>query len=86
MDIKIELLEYLEIVSGLNNKLFLLRCSDGSDKEYEIVQEALDRISFSRQTLDNPTFDSKIIVENLDFIVHAIKNLRERKYVKLILT
>ena len=70
----------------LNNKLFNMRCSDGSDKEYEIVQEAFDRISISMQNLDNSTFDSKIVVENLDFIVHAIQNLRERKYVKLILT
>lgn len=82
VDIKIELQEYLDIVNGLNNKLFHLRSSDGSDKEYEIVQETIDRIAFSKQTLDTPTFDSKVVVENLDFIVHSIKNLRERKFVK----
>jgi len=77
--------EYLNIVNTLNDKLFNLRCSDGSDKEFQIIQETLDRICISKQILGTPTFDSKVIVENLDFIVHSIKNLRERKFVKKIL-
>jgi len=69
----------------LNNKLFNVRNSDGSDKEYELINEIFDRINLSRQLLEKRYFDSKIIVENLDYIVHSIKNIRERKYVIQIL-
>lgn len=45
----------------------------------------MERINVSRDLINFPFFDSRHIVENIDFIVHGIKNVKERKFVKVIL-
>ena len=79
---KIELKEYRNIVRVIKDKLFSLRTSDGSSKEYEIISSINEKIDFAENLISFPNYDSKQIVESINFVVIEIKSLKERKYVQ----
>jgi len=80
--LKIELKEYRNIVRVIKDKLFSLRTSDGSSKEYEIISSINEKIDFAENLISFPNYDSKQIVESINFVVIEIKSLKERKYVQ----
>ena len=73
--------EYRNIVGTIKDKLFSLRIADGSSKEYEIITAINEKIDIAENLIRFPNYESKHIVENINFVVSEIKNLKERKYV-----
>jgi hypothetical protein len=50
-----------------------------------VISSINERIEISEGLLSFPNYDSKQIVENINFIVSEIKCLKERKYVYFII-
>ena len=76
--------EYRYIVKTINDKLFSLRTADGSSKEYDIITAINEKIDIAENLIKFPDYESKHVVESINFVVSEIKNLKGRKYVYFI--
>jgi hypothetical protein len=77
-----ELRTYRQIAEMLRLNLFVVRNSDGSGKEYDVLEDVFARISLTGELVLS-AFEPKIAMENLDVIICGIKDLQMRKYVKI---
>jgi hypothetical protein len=77
----VELKHYQKLAENIKINLFVRRNSDGSSKEFAVLEEVLDKLHQSHKAVHGYKFDSKSVMKSLDFVINAIKELQQRKYV-----
>ena len=76
-----ELKHYKNLLEKIKINLFIQRNSDGSQKEWRIFENLINKLNVSEKTLGSNSFDAKRIMENLDTVINGIMDLQQRKYV-----
>jgi hypothetical protein len=80
--IKRELNYYEKLADNLKMNLFMKRNCDGSEKEYIIYEQVIEKLFECNNALMTSEFiDTKNLMKDLDFIIQEINHLKKRTYV-----